>query len=64
MRMTHYLILGLSAVLPACASSPVRCDGRLQPVNPPVAVGPVPTAAPVAPVGPPSAEHAPLRNTP
>ena len=37
MRLIHYVILGLSALLPACASSPVRCDGHLQPVNSPIA---------------------------
>jgi hypothetical protein len=52
MRMIHYLILGLPAVLPACAANPVRCDGRLQPVNPPAAVGAPPASAPAAPAAP------------
>jgi hypothetical protein len=51
MRMIHYLILGLPAVLSACASNPAHCDGRLQPVNS-QAAGPPPVSAPATPATP------------
>ena len=41
------LIICLFLLLPACASHAVRCDGRLQAINPPeTAVGATPRSAP------------------
>ncbi len=43
------IVCCLCVLLTACASHAVRCDGRLQPINPPA--GAVPGGAATAPAG-------------